>query len=267
MTTVSTDNTTITTLELHEAFDRALQSRDEDEQSRSGSEYWAGETWEAAAEKMRVGDPVAAVQLRAKLEVMKQFRQRPRATARWGEAGSTVDVARFMAGEPENMIETMPARRPSPVVRIAIERAVSASTSTEDIRATGASVLAAVELLRTAGVPSEVWVTFSQRSHLRTYSLQICIQKAGRPIDMDRLAFWTINPAALRRIAFAIEETEADALKQQMRFTPNGSYSTPATVPNKHDFDELAPARADQVTGWLTDLLGRRAQITVKEDD
>lgn len=242
---------------LAEAIETAQRPTFADSTSRSDAEGWHGETFEDAIRMAEHGDKTAALKL--ELGTRASIRPLRRSVIRWGEAGSTVDVARYLSGEPENMIETVPARRPSAVIRLAIERCVSAGTSPETMRITGASVLAAVEGLRTSGVSAEIWTTFTTGSRI-TISVQVLIQAAGRPIDIDRLAYWTVNPSALRRIAFALMEQESRAIRTVIGIVARGGYGIPTAV-DPEGFDEVAPADKAHVTDWIRDVLKRRAGV------
>ena len=154
--------------------------------SRRNKDYWAGETYETAMQMANTGDPKSALGLKKYLGILARVRQANRTMARWGESGSTVDVARFLSGEPESMIEIVKARRATPVLKIGIERAVSHYVDAEEMRATGASVLAVVEALRTAGIAAEIWTTFTIGGWGGTkLSTQVLVQEAGRPIDVE----------------------------------------------------------------------------------
>lgn len=163
-----------------------------------------------------------------------------------------------MAGEVENMVDVTRGRRQSMVLRIGIERCVSAITDTDDILAVGASVLAVVERLRAAGVASEVWVTFTHHAGDGAYQLRVKVQDAGRPIDLDRLAFWCMHPATLRRLAFAVEEMETGDVRRRFNF--HGTYGRAHGGLKSDFFDEYAPARGYEVEGWITDVLTRRTR-------
>jgi len=210
------------------------------------------------------GDPESALGLNKYLGVLARVRQHTRAVTRWQEAGSMVDVAAYLAGEPECMMEMVPARRPSPVIRIAIERCVSFFTSAEEMRATGASALAIVEALRTAGVPAEIWVTFTTGWPTRksVLSEQVLVQEPGRPIDLDRLAFWAANPAAFRRLAFALYEQEPSEIRNEFHIYTGGGYgSANSRPPNEDFFDEVAPSDSYSCERWVREVLNRRAGI------
>ncbi len=238
-------------------------SRREDDGSREKG--WSGESFEDAVKMAVEGDPTTAADLRRKLGAMASIQTAPRATRKLDVAGTQVDMSRFLRGDHENMVEVIRARRAAPVLRIAVERAVSSYVTPETIRSVGTSVLAVVENLRTAGVAAEIWVTFSIRGMGGKKSCtQVLIQEAGRPIDVDRLAFWACNPATLRRIAFAIwEQQSAEFVKEYNIF---GNYGYPDQTP-REDFDEVAPSQAEKVTEWIADVLQRRAGITVLSEN
>jgi hypothetical protein len=237
--------------------------------SYNNDKSWAGEHWDDAVKMALDGDPESARGLRKYLGVLARVRQGNRTVARWGESGGSVDVGRFLAGDPECMIESVRARRPAPVTRIAIERAVSANISQMEMRATGASVLAVTEALRTAGVPAEIWVTFSLRGHWGAdyHSTQVLVQEAGRPIDLDVLAFWVANPAAFRRLGFALEEQEPEEVRDRMGFYNDGGYGGPDTPKNKEDFDEVTPANSSGAERWIAEVLSRRAGLELRRED
>lgn len=219
-------------------------------------------SFEESVRMARHGDPTTALDLKRRVGALASFMPAPRATQRYGVAGSTVDVGRFLAGEPENMVETVRARRATPVIKIAIERSVPYYVTPSDIRATGASVLAGIEALRTAGVPSEIWCTYTTNSGGYKVSSQVLVQEAGRPIDIDRLAFWACNPGSLRRIGFSIWEQEDADIRDAVGIKSGYGYGSAGSKP-PGDWDEIAPGRESEVTAWLKDILTRRAGVTV----
>lgn len=259
---------------LEEALKLAAQPRDNSGlncSSRDGSnDDWGGGSFSKALDLATNGYKAGAARLNERLRTMPpRIREAQRPRPVWGPSGSSVDLGRFVAGEPDNMISVVRARRASPVLRIGIERAVSSITSTETIEATGASVLAVVERLRAAGVQSEIWATFTQSvSPIATsqipaqgddvMQIRVLIQQAGRPIDMDRLAFWVMHPAALRRIAFAIEETEPVEIRKHFGFDHGYGYCPMGKAYNDGSFDEVAPGDATQATAWIEEVFDRR---------
>lgn len=237
-----------------------------------GHDIWGGCTFEQSQELALNGYPQGAATLKHRVGTMAAIRHSMRPTPRWDTAGSAIDVGRFMSGEPENMIETIRTARPSPVVKINVERCVHGGTPTSEIEATGASVLFVVEAMRTAGIPAEIWASFTIRSGGGfggaddTISAQVCIQRPGAPIDVDRLAYWLVHPGALRRTGFALWEHQPKRIRDKFRIKSHGGYGYPHQLPMP-EFDETAPAGRAAATDWMVDVLARRVGITLKPED
>lgn len=231
-------------------------------QSRKRDADWAGVTFEQAIDKAVNGDHRIALRINKKLGQYASLRGAAMPTQQWDVSGSAVDIARYLSGELDCMVETMYATQPRPVMKIAIERAVPWYTTTDEMEDTGVSVLAVVEALRLAGVAAEIWVTFTITDYgNKLHTTAILIQEPGRPIDLDRLAYWTADPTTLRRIAFAIWEQQDGDFREQ--FGIGTSYGHPRS-PDKKDWDEIAPARSGDVTTWIRDVLARRAGLTIE---
>lgn len=248
-------------LTLEEALEVASRQPEAGASSRREEYGWHGGSFEDNMRMAWEGDPETALQIKKNLGGVAGIHVAPRATRFLGVAGSQVDMSRFMRGEPENMVEVRRARRAAPVIRMAIERTQSAAVRAETMRQTGVSVLAVIERLRTAGVAAEIWVTFGVYYGNKKHSTQILIQEAGRPIDIDRLAYWVANAGALRRIVFAIWENQSDEFIRDFNIYGNYGYSmtTPADK-----FDELVPANAVTAKEWIGEVLKRRAGIELR---
>jgi len=251
--------------------------------SRSSvNDGWAGGTFDEAIEMASNGYHHGAARLNERVGLLAKVRKANRPQAVWDTSGSQVDMGRFMTGVPESMISVRRRARQSPVIKIGIERVVSAYVSTEDIEATGASVLAAVESLRLAGIPSEIWATFTScpsgspgddfdrnaDDQPSWVSMMVKIQEPSRPIDLDRLGYWTMHPTLLRRIGFSMMENCYNAKQREWIGIGNSrGYGIPSTLRGResfHDFDELAPAKSSEVDAWLDDVLNRRTGIQIK---
>jgi len=177
-----------------------------------------------------------------------------------------MDVGRFLDGDPECMIEVRRRRKPMPVLRIGVERSIGSRVDADEIRATGGSVMAVVEALRTAGAAAEVWVTYSQGAK-EIISCQVLVQEAGRPMNIERLAFWIANPGAFRRVGFAIEEQQPESVRVKCGITERQSYGYPTTPPNAEFFDEVAPSNSWAVEAWIKDVMQRRVGIEIEGTD
>jgi hypothetical protein len=103
-------------------------------------------------------------------------------------------------------------------------------------------------------------VTFGTYFGGHTHSTQILIQEAGRPIDVDRLAYWVANSGALRRIIFSIWENQSREFIAQQNI---GSSYGRAVEPDKEAFDEMVPADAVRAREWIAEVLKRRSEVQV----
>lgn len=254
--------------ELHLTMEEALEiaqrpAYDEDDSSRRRSDdrWHGGGSFEDHCRMAWEGDRETALMIKRQLGAVAGIHSAPRATRTLGVAGSQVDMSRFLRGDPENMVEVLRARRAAPVIKMAIERTVSSGVTTETIRQTGVSVLAVIERLRTAGVAAEIWVTFGVRQGGKTHSTQILLQETGRPIDVDRLAYWVANAGALRRIIFAIWEQLGPEFRRD--FNIGGNYGYPVASP-KERFDEVVPSDRDDAKKWIGEVLTRRAGVQLR---
>jgi hypothetical protein len=130
-------------------------------------------------------------------------------------------------------------------------------------------VLTAVEALRSAGVPSEVWATFTVMSkHTgNVMTTRVLIQETGRPLDIDRLAFWVVHPAALRRVMFSVWEHEKPEVRDEFGYRRDGGYGMPTWFAGTTDFDEVAPANAAEATEWLRKVLLRRLGVEIRSKE
>ena len=236
--------------------------------SRVEHDEWAGGAWDESLELLRdgwiSGVPTLTVEAHAKL------RENLRPVPVWGVTGSTPDVAAYLAGKPECMIEVTRQKRPSPVVRIGVDRAASGSIPRARMAAVGRNVLIVVESLRLAGIPAELWACQAVRGmgqgYANIFDLRVKVQDAGRPVDTSRVAYWIAHPSALRRTMFGLEETEKAATRRTWGF--GGGYGHGYGVPlighAESDFDEWAPGAHStdgQLSEWAREVLGRRAGV------
>jgi hypothetical protein len=235
---------------------------------------WAGATWDKSKKLLTDGWKEGV----ARLDVAPNSRlaEALRPQILWDVAGSECDVASYLAGVPECMGEVVRRRRPSPVVRIGVDKAISCNVSADRIMNVGRNVVVLVESLRLAGIAAEVWVCQSvgggwrirQRNGEKKYSrydLTIQVQEAGRPIDLSRLAYWVAHPAALRKTIFALEEMEDNNVRGSFGFGgDHGSgYGMPVTNGLKDQFDEWTPSpmlSESEIQAWVTDVMTRRVK-------
>lgn len=246
--------------EALEAIENAnLPTSESSHKVERGDNPWTGtKTWEEAWKLAFTGwgEVVAKIQAKA----LSQVRETRRPTPVLGITGTQLDIGRYFSGEPECLLEMVDDTTPSPVIKILVNRATSASVSTERMEALGRNVLVLVESLRLAGVPAEVWVGTYQSSGLSTLDIRVKIQEAGRPLDIARLAYWVAHPAAFRRLFFALMEVERREVRDAIGVHPNGGYGVPKQY-SENQADEVTPngnASDASLEQWVTSVLDRR---------
>jgi len=121
-------------------------------------------------------------------------------------AGASVDVGRFLSGEPECMVDyfmedTMRTER---IVTVATGLCVSASISKETIKQRGYKLMALCEAIDRTGLQSEMWADYSIEQSSSGYSLRIAVRlKApGEMFDPGMFMYALSHPSSLRALAF-----------------------------------------------------------------
>lgn len=130
---------------------------------------------------------------------------------RWEVAGAYPDPARAAAGAPDCMVDDGPEEpRPSQSIRLIASISTPWTTPLREFANRGAAILSAAEAAEAQGHRIEIVVEETSAAWQRGLSASILLKAAGHPADRDSLAFFLIHPSSLRRIFFALMETEAD---------------------------------------------------------
>ena len=123
--------------------------------------------------------------------------------------GDSVDMDRYLQGDPECMIDYVsePAGRMGRVIRIHVAICASASVSTERIMRRGVLACALVDCLNKLGVGVEVWTeeACSNRGDQK-WSTLIKLHSSEERLDINNLMFALAHPSMLRRVGFSILE-------------------------------------------------------------
>lgn len=149
--------------------------------------------------------------------------------ATYDVAGAEVDVSRFLSGDPECMVESLPVRisRHGRAVRLVVPVGFLAQVNGPVAEARGAAVLALVDLLAVAGHPVEIWaVSHSHPSGSRTaetIAVAVKVQEATDPVDVGRLSFVLAHRAMFRHLMFACRAAYAP---KRMGFVYGGEAGT-----------------------------------------
>lgn len=163
--------------------------------------------------------------------VSKARAQMPKASARvnvmeWDVAGAYPDPARAAAGAPDCMVNNGDlVECPTQVIRVVVSVSTPCTTPLNEFVNRGAAILSAIEAAELCGYPVEVEVEETSHTMGQGFSCSIVLKHAGHPADLDSLAFFLIHPSSLRRVLFALLETEHE------RITMQRGYGRPARRP------------------------------------
>jgi hypothetical protein len=175
-------------------------------------------------------------------------------------AGAVPDVARYLAGEPENMLAPCEEDRPARVCRVVINLAASANISAGVVKTRGAAVLALVDVLESCGTRCEIdavrCVESTALSNGRRVADLVRVKNAADAVDVDRLAFVLCHPAMQRRILWALAHNTYPADLWQ-NYRPSKAF--PIDLPDEHRGDIYIPgAQSDgSVTHWQNEDTAR----------
>ena len=126
----------------------------------------------------------------------------------WDVTGAEVDVARYLQGEPECMID-FPLTKTSKsgrVITLVVSGAVSGAVSAETIVKRGQLIVALAMALGTLGHAVEIWCDFSsQAKGLNSYQRAL-VKSASDELDPASLMFALAHPAMLRVLCFAVKD-------------------------------------------------------------
>lgn len=144
-------------------------------------------------------------------------------------SGDEVNVAMYLAGEPEHMLEWVPSedqvsRR---ALCLLVGHSISAGCSARALFIRGQAVIALLRALALLGYELEVW---SEETVDNSYSNLVRLHAAGSVMDESAVEFAIGNPAWLRRLLFAAEEMEPMDIRKRHGFVSNGGYGSPSGI-------------------------------------
>lgn len=126
--------------------------------------------------------------------------------------GSYPDVARFVEGDPENMVQLREdvGGGCGKVVTIAAANSYTSDVTAEQAARRGAAVVAVIDAIERSGRRVELWIVNackSTESGVKGGMIhEVLVKAAQEPLELDRLAFAFMNTASARRLSWAIRE-------------------------------------------------------------
>jgi hypothetical protein len=135
----------------------------------------------------------------------------------WDVTGAEVDVARYLSGEPECMIDFPLAKtsKSGKVVTLVASGSISGSISADTIIKRGRVMVALAMALSRLGHAVELWIDFSKLAHsgpAGSYQ-RVLIKGANDELDPSQVMFAYAHPAMLRVLNFGT----ADGMPGQWR--------------------------------------------------
>jgi hypothetical protein len=123
----------------------------------------------------------------------------------WDVAGCEVDVARYLAHEPENMVdyEIVPTTKAGRVIVVCASVSYSGSLSVETVRRRGHIITALILALSKLGYSVEVWADTSAARGGKIARDRVLVKGASDPLDTASIMFAFTHPAMLRVLEFA----------------------------------------------------------------
>lgn len=149
---------------------------------------------------------------------------------RFDYSGDSVDMGRYMSGDPECMIDyvTEPQARMGRVIKVMVNVANSARITTKQILDRGVVVVALLDVLNKLGVGVELWTEMAiADKHVdegKRFSQLVKIHDSSEMLDVDSTMFAIAHPSMLRRIGFG-------SIEQGVRSDlANGCYGYPSKM-------------------------------------
>lgn len=127
----------------------------------------------------------------------------------YGVTGSEVDIARYLTGQPENMLEYLPitVSRAGKVISVCVSCSVSGAVSAKGIIKRGAAIVGLCLALEKTQHATEIWLDlagtpFSSRKADQV-DIRVLVKGAHDVTDPGVLAFVLGHPGMLRKVMFA----------------------------------------------------------------
>lgn len=173
-------------------------------------------------------------------------------------AGSMVDVARFLSGEPDCMVDypLTPTSKAGKVITLCAGVAYSGSVSTSTIRQRGQVLVALAIALSRLGHSVEIWADHTSSNYPDVHHTRVLIKGADDALDAERIMFAFCHPAMPRQLGFS-------ALYGQT----HGKLAPDSTAPgeperNLPDGTIYLPTRPGDVRDYLEKCLRELGLIT-----
>jgi hypothetical protein len=224
----------------------------------SGQDRWAGGSFRQALDYARVGweaklDETLAIAESAITMVEKDHTLKAFVPV-WDVAGCEVDVARYLSGEPENMIDfpVTEVSKLGKVITLCASISASSAVSVEALTRRGQVLAAFAMLITRLGYSCELWID-QTCGYSYTYSQKVMVKGTNDTVDPSRIVAAFAHPTMLRQLSFSVEDgvpefwyrkalrTGRGTPKPPVRNLPEGTIYLPELCSDRDvpDADEL----------------------------
>lgn len=148
-------------------------------------------------------------------------------------SGDMVDMGRYMAGDPECMIDyvAVPQERMGRVINVLVNMSASAMVDPDTMLKRGVAVTALLDAMHKLGVGLSVWCEMpTARMGVDkgdVYSQLVKLHDSSDNLDIDNLMYAICHPSMLRRLGFGLHEGSA---WKHAKHCTSGGYGYPANV-------------------------------------
>lgn len=174
-------------------------------------------------------------------------------------SGFSVDMGRYLQGDPECMLDYVPEeqRAMGRVVKIVFNVACPYYIPAETILRRGVAIVALIDTLHKLGVGIELWADESIEGRSGgKYSNRCKIHESSQMLDINSVMFAVAHPAMLRRVLFSMQEQSKLADKQGAKI--GGGYGLPVNTHRNAglDFDVVVDKLEEDKDFMTTDPVG-----------
>lgn len=178
--------------------------------------------------------------------------------------GTRLDVSAYSVGSPLALLQAYeePERRKTRFVRILVDTCFSWSVKAEDILTRGAAIVALCDSLNALGYSTEVWAVanVSATSQRKTglVSTLVPVQGVGEPWDTRSAMFPLAHASFLRRMVFAVLESQPEDVRKLFGAYEHQGYGVP-TASTKGSLADIHCGGADLIceshAGSISDVV------------
>lgn len=158
-------------------------------------------------------------------------------------AGATVDMGRYVTGEPECMVNYFPAEElgQSPIVSLILNVSYNSGISPKAIKENGLSLMALIEAVESTGKSVEVWTDMHVKSWGGHWARTAVRLKRAGDVSFDAGAFMyaLTHPSYLRAHIFNAMHSHPEEYRREIGIKPHGGYGCPVT--NATAMDDFPP--------------------------